>query len=47
MKGIRFISVGHRPTILPFHTRVSICWGGDKWTLKQVDDCLATSTTDV
>jgi putative ATP-binding cassette transporter len=44
--GIRFISVGHRPTILPFHTRVLILLGGDKWTLQPVEDYLATDTTD-
>jgi putative ATP-binding cassette transporter len=44
--GIRYISVGHRPTILPFHTRVLILLGGDKWTLQPVEDYLATDTTD-
>ena len=45
--GIRFISVGHRPTILPFHTRVLKLLGGDKWMLQSVDDYLAANKADV
>ena len=39
--GIRYISVGHRPTILPFHNRVLNLKGGDKWTLQPMDAYLS------
>lgn len=45
--GIRYISVGHRPTILPFHTRVLNLQGSDKWSLQPVDAYLAAKTADV
>ena len=35
--GIRYISVGHRPTILPFHNRVLDLQGPEYWTLQSVD----------
>ena len=35
--GIRYISVGHRPTILPFHNRVLDLQGQEHWTLQSVD----------
>lgn len=41
--GIRYISVGHRPTILPFHNRVLNLKGGDKWSLLSVDAYLAAN----
>jgi len=39
--GIRYISVGHRPTILPFHNRVLNLKGQKKWALQPVASYLA------
>jgi putative ATP-binding cassette transporter len=44
---IRYISVGHRPTILPFHDRVLDLQGPDQWALQSVDAYLAARSSDV
>ena len=41
--GIRYISVGHRPTILPFHSQVLNLQGSDKWELQPVQAYLAAN----
>ena len=41
--GIHYISVGHRPTILPFHSQVLNLKGGDAWELQPVQAYLATN----
>ena len=39
--GIRYISVGHRPTILPFHNRVLDLQGKEHWALNSLETYLA------
>ncbi|BBO69933.1 hypothetical protein DSCA_38630 [Desulfosarcina alkanivorans] len=41
--GIRYNSVGHRPTILPFHNRVLDLQGEENWRLQSVDAYLAAN----
>jgi len=41
--GVQFISVGHRPTILPFHSRVLDLQGPDHWRLLPVADYQAAA----
>jgi putative ATP-binding cassette transporter len=41
--SIHYISVGHRPTILPFHNRVFHLKGQKNWTLQPVETYLAGS----
>jgi putative ATP-binding cassette transporter len=43
---IRYISVGHRPTILQFHNRVLDLQGDKKWMLQPVESYLAAKIED-
>jgi putative ATP-binding cassette transporter len=44
--NIRYISVGHRPTILPFHNRVLDLQGDKQWVLQPVASYLAAKSAD-